>query len=238
MNRAQAETSLMERMAVLDKAVDADIAESRRTTDKLAKIRTLRRAGRNLVLREVYNADLRVVRMSGRGVAPAYEVSELSNELERFLATNLAVAVRVSGDHAEPVQRALTEGLIREGLTVTAASADGGGPPPELIVRGAARLMPIQIQDPYFKYVRWCSDFEVAEAATQRVLGAVSRGGKEGHLTHREAEAKTLRVMQRELSSEVATMIAAHIFGEASLPMPAGIPAGCPRGESSRETAP
>lgn len=238
MNRSQAEASLMERMAALDKAVDADVAESRRTTDKLSKIRTLRRAGRNLVLREVYNADLRVVRMSGRGVAPAYEVSELSNELERFLATNLVVAVRVSGDHAEPLQRALTEGLIREGLTVTAGSANGEGTSPELIVRGTARVIPIQVQDPYFKYVRWCSDFEVAEAATQRVLGAVSRGGREGHLTYREAEAKTLRVMQRELSSEMATMIAAHIFGEASLPMPAGIPAGCPQDGPAREAVP
>jgi hypothetical protein len=78
----------------------------------------------------------------------------------------------------------------------------------------------------------------VVDAATRRVLGAVSRGGKEGHLTEREAMAKTLRVIQRELSSEVATMIAAHIFGEAALPMPAGMPAGCPRDEPSRAVAP
>jgi len=38
-------------------------------------------------------------------------------------------------------------------------------------------------------------------------------------------------VIQGELSSEVATMLAAHMFGEAALPMPAGIPAGCPRDE-------
>jgi hypothetical protein len=234
MNRSQAEASLADRISSLDHAVEADVGESRRTTDKLTKIRNLRRASRNLVLREAYNADLRVIRSSGRGVAPAYEVHELSDELERFLATNLVVAVRMSGDHAEPLARALTEGLIREGVTMTAGAADSEGTMPELLVTGTVRMFPIQVQDPHFKYVRWCSDFDIVEAATQRVIGAVSRGGKEGHLTEREAMAKTLRVVQRELSTEVATMIAAHIFGEASLPMPVGMPAGCPRDEPPR----
>lgn len=233
MSRSQAEASLMDRMAALDRAVESDVAESRRTTDKLAKIRNLRRAARNLVLREAYNADLRVIRPSGQGAASAYQVSELSNELEQFLATNLVLAVQVSGDQAEPIQRALTEGLIREGLTVKTMAAGGGGASPELLVRGTARLFPIQVRDPYFKYVRWCSDFDVVETATRRVVGAVARGGKEGHLTEREATAKTLRVMQRELSTEVATAIAAHILGEAALPSAAAMPAGCPREDSS-----
>jgi hypothetical protein len=235
MSRSQAEASLMDRMAALDRAVESDVDESRRTTDKLAKIRDLRRAARNLVLREAYNADLRVIRPSGLGTASAYEVNELSNELERFLATNLVLSVQISGDHAEPIQRALTEGLIREGLTVKTGAAGGEGVSPELLVRGMARLIPIQLKDPYFKYVRWCSDFEIVEAATQRVVGAVARGGKEGHLTEREAMAKTLRVVQHELSSEVATAIAAHIFGEAALPMPTAMPAGCPRENASAQ---
>jgi len=235
MNRSQAEASLMDRMTSLDRAIGADVVESRQTADTLTKIRNLRRATRNLVLREAYNADLRVIRSSGQGMAPAYEVHELSNELERLLATQLVVTVDLSGDHSEPLQRAIMEGLIREGITVTAETSDSHGTVPELLVRGTVRLFPIQVQDPHFKYVRWCSDFEIVDAATQRVLGAVSRGGKEGHLTEREAMAKTLRVIQGELSSEVATMIAAHIFGEAALPMPVGMPAGCPRGDVVEE---
>jgi hypothetical protein len=240
MSRSQAEASLMDRMSGLDRAVETDVVESRRTADKLTKIRNLRRAARSLVLREAYNADLRVIRPSGRGVAPAYEVNELTNELEQFLATNLVLAVQVSGDHAEPIQRAITEGLIREGLKVTAGpgTKDGEGLSPELLIRGTVRLFPVQVRDPYFKYVRWCSDFDIVEAATRRVLGAVARGGREGHLTEREATAKTLRVMQLELSSDVATALAAHIFGETALPMPAGMPAGCPRDEPAMDAAP
>jgi hypothetical protein len=231
MNRSQAEAALIERMAILDLAVEADVTGFRQTSDKLTKIRHLRRAARNLVLREAYNADLRVIRPSGQGMASAYRVDELSNELEQFLATNLLLGVQVSGDHADPIQRALAEGLIREGLRVTTQTTGGDGVSPELLVRGIVDLFPVEVRDPYFKYVRWCSDFDVVETATQRVVGAVTRGGREGHVTEREATAKTLRVIQQEFSSDLAKAIAAHIYGEAALPMPAAMPAGCPREE-------
>ncbi|MFZ3012635.1 MAG: LPP20 family lipoprotein [Nitrospira sp.] len=232
MNRSQAEASLMEKVVALDRTIDTDVTESRQALDKLAKVRALRRAGRNLVLREVYNADLRVIRPSGQGTPSAYQVNELSGELEQFLATNLVLAVQVSGDHAEPVGRALAEGLIREGLRVTTRMEGEEGGAPELIVRGTVRLFPIEVRDPHFKYVRWCSDFEVVEPGTRRVVGATAHGGREGHLTEREATAKTLRVMQQSLSSDVAKAIAAHIFGEIVLPETATMPASCPREES------
>jgi hypothetical protein len=235
MNRAQAETALMERLAMLDQAVESDVAESRQTTDKLAKVRGLRRAARNLVLREAYNADLRVIRPSGHGVPAAHRVDELTAELDRFLTTNLVVAVRVAGDHAEPVRRALTEGLIREGLHIVTEPADEGGESPELLVRGLVRIAPIEVLDPQFKYVRWCSDFEIMETAGGRVVGAVTRGGKEGHLTEREATARALRVIQQEFSTEVATAIAGHIYGETPLPPPGSMPGGCPRINASSQ---
>jgi hypothetical protein len=239
MSRPQAEASVMERVAALDRAVEADAAESRQTSDKLTKIRDLRRAIRNLILREAYNADLRVIRSSGKGTAASYQVNELSNELARFLASNLLLAVQVSGDQAEPIERALTEGLLREGLNVVSDTAGGEGRTPELLVRGTARLFPIEVRDPNFKYVRWCSDFEVVEVATSRVIGALARSGKEGHLTEREATAKALRVMRHELSSDAAKAIAAHIFGEIALPMSAAMPGGgCPRDESSGGSPP
>src|SRR5207244_13193870 len=119
MHRPHAETSFMERITELDRSIRDDVEEAQRPSDKLARVRALRRAARNLVLREAYNADLRVIRPSGQGTVSAYRVSELTHELEQFLATNLVLAVVVTGDHAEPAQRALTEGLLKEGLQVT-----------------------------------------------------------------------------------------------------------------------
>jgi hypothetical protein len=237
MHRPQAETSFMEKITELDRSISDAVEEAHRPSDKLAKVRALRRAARNLVLRETYNADLRVIRPSGQGTAAAYRVSELTHELEQFLATNLVLAVAVTGDQVEPAQRALIEGLLKEGLQVTSRpwsgerslGGDSSGPAPELLLRGVVRVWPIDVRDPQFKFVRWCSDFEVVDLTSQRVVGALSKGGKEGHLSDREATAKAVRVMQQEFSADVAKAIAAHIYGESELPAQASQPAGCPR---------
>ena len=240
MHRSQAETAFMERMTELDRSVQSDVDEAHRTSDKLAKVRALRRATRNLILRETYNADLRVIRASGQGTAPTNRVQELTRELEDYLSSNLVLAVAVTGDQVEPVQRALMEGLIKEGLHVTTVpsgmdlqTGGTGTRPAELLVRGLVRVWPIDVRDPQFMYVRWCSDFEVVDVMSQQVVGAISKGGKEGHLSEREATAKVIRVMQQEMSAEVAKAIAAHIYGESELPAEAIRPAGCPR-EGSR----
>jgi hypothetical protein len=238
MHRPQAEASFMERITELDRTIRDDVEEAHRPSEKLARVRALRRAAKNLVLRETYNADLRVIRPTGQGTAAAYRVSELTHELEQFLATNLVLAVAVIGDQAEPTQRALTEGLLKEGLQVTSRTrweedrSTGGefsGSSPELLVRGVVRVWPIDVRDPQFKFVRWCSDFEIVDMTSQRVVGTLSTGGKEGHLSEREATAKVVRVMQQEFSADVAKAIAAHVYGEIELPAQVSRPAGCPR---------
>ena len=236
-HRPQAETSFMERITDLDRSIRDDVEEAHRPSDKLGKVRALRRAARNLVLRETYNADLRVIRSSGQGTAAPYRVSELTHELEQFLATNLVLAVAMAGDQAEPMQRALTEGLLKEGLTVTSRAwggdrsmnGDSDGSVPELLVRGVVRAWPIDVRDPHFKFVRWCIDLEVVDVTSQRVVGVLSNGGKEGHLSEREATAKVVRVMQEALSTHVAKAIAGHVYGEGELPEQASHPAGCPQ---------
>jgi hypothetical protein len=233
MNRSQAEASLLDKLEELDQAITAEIMKTRQADDKLVKVRALLKAGRNTILREAYNMDLRVIRHSGQGIPSTYRPNELFSELEQFLAVNLALAAHVSGDQAELAQHALVEGLLREGLHVRTQPSEADTGSPELLVRGTVRLFPIKVGDPHFKYVRWCSDFEVLNVVTGHVIGAVSRGGKEGHLTEGEAMAKTLRVMQQEVSSEVAKAIAAHILDDDALPVMTTTTVGCPREEST-----
>ncbi len=236
MEKAPAESAFMERMRELDATIAAQVSEARHTPDKLTRARNLKRAANNLIVREAYNADLRVIRASGHGNPPGYRLADLMNELEQFLAGNLAVAVDLGGDQAEPVQRALIEGLTREGLSVAGSSRanDGrhdGGLRADLLVSGTIRVRPLDIRDPQFKYVRWCGDAVIEDVDAKRVIGAMSKGGKEGHLTEREAVAKAVRVMQQEFSSDLAHSIAGYIYGDMELPSAAGTPAGCPRDE-------
>ncbi|MDR4474163.1 MAG: LPP20 family lipoprotein [Nitrospira sp.] len=125
MNRAQAESAMVERLAELDRTIQTQVAEARHTQDKLSRVRNLKRAAKNLVLREAYNTDLRTIRSSGQGNPAAYRVAELAAELEQFLSTQYGMAVEVSGEQAEPLERALIEGLTQEGFAVA-----GGAPSP------------------------------------------------------------------------------------------------------------
>jgi len=241
MNRAQAGTAMMGRIGELDGTVDTELNEFRQAQDTLAKLRHLRRALKTLVLREAHNADLRVIRQSGQGTASLYTVAGLTAELEQFLASRLSIGVDVTGAQAEPVRRAVMEGLLREGLPVTTQSVasdsgaapsgqDSTGRPLALLVKGTVRLWNANVPDPRFRYVRWCSDFVILETGAQRVVGAVARAGKEGHLTEGEAATKAIRVMQQELTAELAKTLAGYIYGETEPPT-AVPPAACPREE-------
>lgn len=235
MNRAQAESAMLERLADLDRSIQTDVMEARQTQDKLSHVRHLKRAAKNLVLREAYNTDLRTIRLNGQGHPAAYRVAELTAELERYLAANVGMAVEVAGEQAEPLERALIEGLTREGFSVVGHGAESAQA--ALLISATVRTWPIEVPDPHFRYVRWCADAVIEEVSSRRVIGAMSKGGKEGHVTEREASAKAVRVMQQEFSSDLAHAVAAHLYGERELsvtPRASGCPSEAAQSPLSR----
>lgn len=229
LNRGAARASLSGRIADLDEAIGRDLKEARVATDKLTKLRGFRRAIKNLITWETYNTDLRVV--SGRRIPAEYSVSGLTAELEKFLNESLVVAVEVAGDHAEAVRQSVMQGLVREGLPVTARSARPGlgkNGSADLLVKGETRLWPADLPDPRFRYARWCADFVIVDSGAQRVLGSVAQSGREGHLTYQEATGRALNALQREVTSALAKSLAEHIYGDP--PTDAVVaPAACPK---------
>ncbi len=222
MDRGQAGTALAERIAELDRTIASDVTQARSAAPPLTRVQHLRRAVTQLVLRDALNADLRVIKPSGQGVPTAYQVSRLTDELAEALRTHVRVTLAVEGTHRDAVRKALIEGLLREGIPVSDEAPMVTGPVPaeatgHLHVEGMTRIWPIDVPDPRFQYVRWCSDFSIREIATGRVLGAVSAGGREGHLTGAEAAAKALRVMQQESARELARDLAGYIYGDSTL---------------------
>jgi len=229
MDRGVARMLLTSRIAELDEAIAHDVKEARAATDKLMKIRSLRRAIRTHIARDTYNSDLRVV-SGGRGVPSEYTVPGLTRELEKFLQESLVLTVEVHGDQADAVRQAIMEGLAREGLPVTATNsqpASGEVGHADLLIRGEARLWPIEVPDPNFRYVRWCADFVVLSQGDKGVVGSVARSGREGHLNYPEASNRALKSLQQEVSSALAKSLAEHIYGDPpsdSTPAPAACP--------------
>src|SRR5437870_13723255 len=123
------------------------------------------------------------------------------------------------------------EGLVREGLPVTAKNSelpsreDGNA---DLLIRGEARIWPIEVPDPKFRYVRWCADFVVLSQGDQHVVGSVARSGREGHLNYPEASNRALKSLQREVSSALAKSLAEHIYGDPPSDSTVA-PAACPK---------
>lgn len=222
LDRGQAATALVERITDLDRAITADLAEGRSSTDPLTRVRHLRRAVTQLVLREALNADLRVIRPTGQGLPTTLQVPQVTDELEDALRAHVRVTVLVEGTESVAVRKAVIEGLLREGIPVSEETpGDTGSMSHEatghLRVDGRTRIWPIEVPDPRFQYVRWCSEFSILEVGTARVLGAVSAGGREGHVTASEAGAKALRVMQRDSARKLARDLAGYIYGETPL---------------------
>jgi hypothetical protein len=212
LHRNGAQSMLLGRIAELDAAINSDVKESSATSDKLLKLRTLRRALRNLISRETMNRDLQII--SGRSVAPPIAVFDLMRDFEKFLSESVVVAVEVRGDQAQAVRQAVIETLIREGLPVSAGNQDATASP-DLIITGETRLWAADLPDPKFRYVRWCADFIMLSPATQHIVGGIARSGREGHLNYPEAFHRSLVALQQELSAALTKAFAEQIFGDA-----------------------
>jgi hypothetical protein len=238
MNRIQSEQILSEELSELDQAVDKDVKESRTAKDTLTKIRRLKRAIRNTEIRNEINADLRIVRSSGVGDPPAYHLEDLNNELAHYLREELSVRLQIQGEQKSLIRRALLEGLTREGFlalhhnphSATSNGKEGipSAPKADLLITGTATIWELDLPDPRFLYVRWCADLLVVENKPQRIIGVVSRSGREGHITQREAFARASKAMQTAVISDVTHALSDFIYGEVA-ELAASTNTACPR---------
>ncbi|HET6371100.1 MAG TPA: LPP20 family lipoprotein, partial [Nitrospiria bacterium] len=115
LSRAQATSSLTEKIDGLDRSIREALQQADASSEPLPHLRALRRAKNALLLREVYNTDLRIVHRSGKGIDPPVSSSALQEKIDRFMSENLRLSVTASGPEAGPIQTALTVGLTRQG---------------------------------------------------------------------------------------------------------------------------
>jgi hypothetical protein len=211
-NRSHAAAALKERINSLDVEAKTLLKIAKDTTDKFEKIRTLRRTIRILISRDLYNTDLRVINPIGKGLENLINLTNIIQELEVFLAKEFNVYVTVAGNNSYAVTRSIIEGLNREGFSVLRKVVDANMA--DLLIVGEAALWKADIPDPKWKYVRWCSDFQLIDTKNGKTFGAISRSGKEGHLTLSEAENKAMAVMQKEIVFAITGQVANFIYGE------------------------
>lgn len=216
MDRRHASASLRDRLTSIDLSVEERLKQARTSGDKLIKVRALHAALQNLILREVYNAQLRVVNPAGRGMDEGAGLARVNRELREFLAGHFKISVDVTGSHPERFRSAIQEGLNREGFSVADPASGGGEPAPDLTVKGRVTLEAVELRSgrpPKTYFVRWSAAFELNNPASGQSIGSVRRQGREGHLTPEEAESRALRSAEREVSEGVGSQLTEYIFG-------------------------
>ncbi len=60
----------------------------------------------------------------------------------------------------------------------------------------------------------WCGDIDIYANPSYRLIGVISRTGREGHITEKEARVRANGAMQQVLSREVARLLTQSIFEE------------------------
>lgn len=231
LDRHQTEKVLLDRLSDLDLTIEGLVTQGRTHPQKIHRIQGYKQALALLQQRTVMNTDLRVIRASGEGMLPHYTRQELQSEFIDFVANHLVISVAMEGENHEELERAIWEGLKREGLLASAREGTSmmPGTQADVSISGTGRLWIVDLPDPLFRYVRWCGDVQIRETESTRLIGVISRSGREGHITEHEARIRAGKVMQDVISKEVARLLTQSVFSaETDLSNSRSFPSSCP----------
>ena len=216
LDRLQAEQTIMDRLREWDLKIGNSVEQGRSDLRKIQRIRGYKRALTLLADREHLNADLRVIRTSGKSQPPSYRISDIQREFQNFVAQELVISVSMEGESHAEIERAIGEALKQEGLISGTTYPNEGVKHGEedIAIIGRGKLWSIDLPDPLFKYVRWCGDIDVYEKPSHQLIGVISKTGREGHITELEARVRANGAMQQVLSREVARLLTHSVFEE------------------------
>lgn len=207
-DRSKAGNSLEEKILSLDSQIDDIILKSRGDSNKISKLRGLKDIIRKLIQREAYNSDLRVLHISGKGIESPVSLGEKINELDSFLKNDFTVAVEIAGEKGEDVRLAIVERLTETGLAVIKSEKDS-----DLLVKGEVEFKEAFINKPKFKFITWTIDLKLVYQDTDKVIGGITKSGREAHYTVSEAKEKALKALQKEIADPVNKKIADFLYG-------------------------
>jgi hypothetical protein len=216
LDRQQAEQAIMDRLRDWDLTIGNMVEQGRTHPLKIQRIHGYKKAMSILHDREQLSDDLRVIRINGQNHPPPYRIPEMQREFQDFVAKELVISVSMKGENQEEMERAILEGLKREGLPghTTFALNEGMSGTEDVEIVGQSKFWIIDIPDPLFKYVRWCGDIDIYENPSHRLIGVISKTGREGHITQQEAKVRANGAMQQVLSREVVRLLTESIFEE------------------------
>lgn len=208
MERQHAMASLKEKIEAADKDIMELQKQAAESADKIERVRALRSAMKTFLNREVYNTDLRIISTAGKGIDPPVSLVSIKQKIQDLLSKQIHIGVQVDGPHSAGIKSSVIEGLTKEGFSV-----EEKGDPAKLDILVRSNVEFENADLPQWKFVRWTITVDLVNQKNEKVFGSFTRNGREGHLNFKEAEAKSVRALQKEISGGLSQMLVSFIYG-------------------------
>jgi len=209
LDRDQSAEILRDKIHGLDREIERIFSKAVAEKDMLATIKYLRQAIQSHILRGAYDAELRIVSQSGRGISPPIHFAEIKSKLESILLRDFLIGVSVTGARAGEIQDALLQGLNQQGFSVSEDLTRA-----QVLVRGTVEIKPLDRGTSEWKYVQWRTHFDMVDKEGGAVFGSVNKTGREGHLNLAQAENRAVRKIRKALTTEIAEQMRRYIFSQ------------------------
>lgn len=209
LDREQSAAILSDRILKLDREMEMLFDRANGEKDLLTKIKYLKQSIGKYAMREAYDAELRIVNQTGRGISPSLQFAEIKSQLDAILLREFTIGVSVSGSRANEVQDALVQGLTQEGFSVSEDLSAAN-----VLIRGAVEIRPLERGTGEWKYVRWRARFDMVDKKGGSVFGSVTKTGREGHLNLQQAENRAVLKIRGALTTEMAGEVRKYIFSQ------------------------
>ncbi len=209
LDRGQSARILTDKINALDREIQDLVSRSEAQGDMLVTIKYLTQAIEKHILREAYDAELRIVSDSGRGIYPPIHFAKITHKLESMLLRDFLIGVSVKGNRADEVKDALLQGLNQQGFAISEDLNRA-----QVLVRGTVEIKPLERGASEWKYVQWRTHFDMVDKKGGAVFGSVNQAGREGHLNLPQAENRAVRKIQKALTTEIAQKMKGYIFSQ------------------------
>jgi hypothetical protein len=209
LDRAQSKRILRQKIDQLDQDIQKLLTDSRLEKDKLIQIKYLNTCIEKHIIRQAYNAELRIVTRSGEGIPPLISFTEIKNQLTDILLRDFLIALSVKGTRSSDIKEALVEALNKKGFSVSDDFANAS-----VVVRGSVNIRPFEQGSSEWKFVRWKAYFDLVDQQGGAVFGSIKKTGKEGHLNLSQAEERAVRKIRKILATDIADDITRYIYSQ------------------------
>lgn len=198
--RAQASASLREELGKIDEELQQDIQDSKAASDPLLKVSALNKALQASVKREGFQASLKVVDPSGKGIKAPVSQAEVSQQLGKTLKSIKITPEVIDDDGQKEFTKILKGGLAAAGFLATnSANSD-------LVLEGKLSFSDIGRRDGWY-WMRATVDVSLVEKESHRVRGSQTWPVKASAQDAKTARSRALIEVEKLFKEELRSAI-------------------------------